>query len=171
MRFNSAIIALILIMTEPAISMDIITKHIPDAKVVGTGILSLAFWDIYNATLYAPDAKINKTKPYALSIKYMREIEGRDIADRSVQEIRKQGFTDEFKLAAWNSQMKSIFPNVEDGTVLSAVFFPGDKTIFYQGEKQIGLIKDPEFTSWFSNIWLGEKTSEPILRRRLLGMQ
>ena len=150
--------------------MDVITKFIPDAKIVGAGTLSLAFWDIYDATLYAPDAKINKTKPFALSIRYMREIEGRDIADRSVQEIRKQGFVDEFKLAAWNNQMKNIFPNVEDGTVLSAVFIPGDRTTFYAGERQIGIIKDAEFTIWFANIWLGEKTSEPLLRRRLLGL-
>ena len=157
-------------MAQPAFSMDVIVKNIPDAKIVGTGTLSLAFWDIYDATLYAPDSKINKTKPFALTIRYMREIEGRDIADRSAQEIRKQGFVDEFKLTDWNRQLKNIFPSVANGTVLSAIFIPGDRTIFYDGSRHIGTVKDAEFTIWFANIWLGEKTSEPVLRRRLLGL-
>ena len=132
--------------------------------------MSVVLWDVYDAMLYAPDGKLAESKPYGLSIRYMREIEGNEIADRSIQEMRGQGFVDEVRLAAWNSQMKTIFPDVQDGTVLSAVFIPGQKTVFYEGNKQIGIIKDAEFTRWFSDIWLGEKTSEPSLRRKLLGL-
>lgn len=153
-----------------AFSAETIMRLIPDAKMVGQGRLSVAFWDVYDASLYAPQGKLTETGPHALSIRYMREIEGKDIADRSVQEIRDQGFSDEIRLAAWNAQMKAIFPDVRDGTMLSAVFIPGQKTVFYEGEKQIGVIKDAEFTRLFSDIWLGEKTSEPTLRRKLLGI-
>ena len=113
---------------------------------------------------------MNLAKSFALSIRYKQEIDGRDIADRSVQEIRKQGYQDEIRLAAWNSQMKAIFPNVKDGTVLSALFVPGDKTVFYAGDKQIGVIADAEFARLFSDIWIGVNTSEPQLRRKLLGL-
>lgn len=156
--------------STPAFSSEVVKELIPDAKIVGKGRLSLVFWDVYDATLYAPEGKLLDTKPYALSIRYMREIEGQDIADRSVQEMRGQGFADNAKLAAWNAQMKAIFPDVEDGTILSAVFIPSQKTIFFEGDKQIGIIKDADFTKLFSDIWLGEETSEPDLRRKLLGM-
>ena len=159
-----------LFFSAPAFSADAIIKLIPDAQIVGEGRLSVAFWDVYDARLYAPQGKLAESKPHALSIRYMREIEGQDIADRSVQEMRGQGFVDEIRLKAWNSQMKTIFPDVKDGTVLSAVFIPGQQTVFYEGNEQIGTIKDAEFTRWFSNIWLGEKTSEPSLRRKLLGL-
>lgn len=165
-------LAFILMLTlyTSAYADDVILKQIPGAKVVGEGRLSIVFWDVYDATLYAPHGKLDMDKPFALSIRYMREIEGLDIAERSAEEIRGQGFSDEEKLADWNTQMKNIFPDTKHGTRLTAVFIPGKKTIFYEGDRQIGTIKDAEFTQMFSDIWLGEKTSEPGLRRKLLGL-
>ena len=169
MQRNLVVAILVLVCAAKAMAQEPISALVPNAKVVGEGRLSMAFWDIYDATLYAPSGELAEAEPYALSIRYMREIDGSDIADRSVQEIRGQGFQDEIKLAAWNSQMKTIFPNVENGTVLSAIFIPGKETIFFHADKPIGSIKDADFTRWFSNIWLGENTSEPDLRRKLLG--
>ena len=154
----------------PAMSADVILKSIPNAQVVGEGTLRVAFWDVYHATLYAPSGTFNQRQPFALSIRYMREIEGADIAKRSVEEMRNQGFVDESALARWQTQMVSIFPDVQDGTVLSAVFFPGKETVFYRGNEKIDAIRDAVFTRQFSNIWLSEKTSEPKLRKQLLGM-
>jgi hypothetical protein len=164
------IIALMLLFTTPAVASDIVSEHIPDAKIVGKGRLSVILWDVYDATLYAPENGFDPQKPFILSIRYMREIEGSDIADRSVQEIQKQGFNDETKLADWNRQMKDIFPNVKDGTMLYAVFKPGKKTLFYHDSNPVGTINDAAFTQRFADIWLGEKTSEPSLRKKLLGL-
>lgn len=143
---------------------------IANPAIVGEGTLSVAFWDLYDATLYAPDGKWDPSKPFALSIRYFRDIEGKAIADRSVQEMRKQGFQDEVTLAAWNAQMKNIFPDVQDGSVLSAVFIPGKHTVFYAGTQPIGTIKGDAFGHRFFDIWLSEKTSEPGLRKQLLGL-
>lgn len=148
-----------------------ILASVPDAAIVGSGVLSYGFWDIYQATLYAPQGHWDSAQPFSLSITYYRAIKGTDIADRSVQEMRKQGFIDEVKLAAWNAQMKSIFPNVNQGTVLSAVFIPERHTIFYKGTDAIGTIKGDDFGQLFFGIWLSKKTSEPKLRRELLGLQ
>jgi hypothetical protein len=144
---------------------------IPDASIVGRGTLTYAFWDIYDATLYAPQGKWDRNKPFALSIHYKWPLEGKSIADRSVQEMRKQGFQDEVKLATWTAQMKSIFPDVGQGTVLTAIHAPGAKTVFYHDNKLIGSIKGDEFGRYFFDIWLSEKTSAPDLRRNLLGQQ
>lgn len=144
---------------------------VPDASIVGRGVLSYAFWDIYEATLYAPKGHWEPTLPFALSLKYFRTIDGKDIADRSVQEMRSQGFNDEIKLAAWHTQMKAIFPDVNDGTVLTAIHIPGKQTTFYKGTETIGVIKGDDFGKSFFGIWLAEKTSEPTLRRALLGLK
>lgn len=149
---------------------EVIKPAIPTAAMVGQGMLSYAFWDIYTATLYAPDGVWNAAKPFALSLEYYRSINSKDIADRSVQEMRKQGFSNEVTLAAWNAQMKTIFPNVKKGTQLTAIYQPAQETIFYNGITPIGVIKGDEFGQWFFAIWLAEKTSEPTLRRALLGL-
>ena len=160
-----------LLYTNSTLANEKFLASVPDAAIVGRGVLSYAFWDIYEATLYAPQGRLSTAQPFALSITYYRAIKGADIADRSVQEMRKQGFTDEVKLAAWNTQMKAIFPNVNKGMVLSAVFVPEKPTTFYRGADVIGSIKGDDFGQLFFDIWLSEKTSEPTLRRALLGLQ
>jgi hypothetical protein len=170
MRYSLVFVLFLFGFSAPAISAEVIKRSIPNAQIVGEGRLTYAFWDVYDATLYAPSGALKQNKPFALSLRYMREIKGEDIADRSVQEIRKQGFSNEESLAIWHEQMKAIFPDVQDGTVLSAVFIPNQKTIFYHDNQPIGTIQDGEFTRLFSNIWLSEKTSEPELRKELLGL-
>jgi hypothetical protein len=156
--------------TQGAWANETLLSPVPNAAVVGRGVLYYAFWDIYEATLYAPKGRFDPMKPFALSIKYYHAIDGKHIADKSVQEIRKQGFNDEIKLATWHTQMKAIFPNVKDGTVLSAVYQPGKQTIFYNGNKFIGSIRGDDFARLFFAIWLGERTSDQKLRRALLGL-
>ncbi len=75
----------------------------------------------------------------------------------------------EIRLATWNNQLKSIFPDVKNGTILSAVYFPGKNTVFYEDNNAIGAIKGDDFARLFFGIWLSEKSSKPELRRNLLG--
>ncbi|MDX2073447.1 MAG: chalcone isomerase family protein [Alphaproteobacteria bacterium] len=152
-----------------AIASEIAMQQIPNAKKVGEGRLSVVFWDVYDATLYAPNGQWHPEKPYALSIRYFREIEGGDIADRSIAEIKKQGFSDQEMLEDWHKQMLDILPNVKNGTELTALFTDKETTDFYHSGKRIGTINDPLFGKHFFGIWLNENTSEPTLRRALLG--
>ena len=46
---------------------------------------------------------------------------------------------------------------------------PVSWAVFYKDNTEIGRIKDPAFSVAFFNIWLGDKTSAPELRRKLLG--
>lgn len=145
-------------------------KHFSDVEKVGEGRLSVLFFDVYDATLYAPKGKWGKASDYALSLHYFREIESAAIAERSVEEMQKQGFGSAEKLENWRKKMLEIFPDVKNGSEITAVFLDQKTVIFYADGKFIGEIKDAEFNKYFSAIWLGEKTSEPGLRRKLLGM-
>ncbi len=146
-----------------------IKGYMPDVEKVGSARLTVFLWDVYDATLYAENGSWNADRPYALTLHYLRTIEGVDIADRSAEEMRKLGFSDEVKLAAWHAQMRDIFPNVVPGTELTGMYVPDEATYFYQGDTLIGTVRDPEFGNWFFGIWLSEKTPEPELRRQLLG--
>ncbi len=153
----------------PSFAADQILKHIPDAKVVGQGRMSVLLWDVYDATLYGPEGSWSADKPFALKLNYLRKLNGKKIADRSVEEMRGQGFDDEVKLATWHAQMSKIFPDVIKGTEITGVYAKSGESIFYQNDQEIGRIKDPEFSRAFFDIWLNEKTSAPDLRAKLLG--
>lgn len=161
--------ALALLGITPAYAINHIRAHIPQAQKVGEGRMSVMFWDVYDATLYAPQGTWQEKEPFALQLSYLRNLEGKKIADRSVEEIRAQGFKDEVKLATWHAQMRKIFPDVDDGITLTGVNTKIGETVFYMDNIEIGRIKDPEFSKAFFNIWLSEKTSAPDLRRKLLG--
>lgn len=144
-------------------------KKVGKADLVGQGLYSFMFWDLYIARLYAPDGELHKNKAFALELEYLRNLSGRKIADKSIEEIRKQGFNDEVRLADWHNQIQAIFPDVENGDILTGVSSPMGETIFYQNGTEIGRVKDPEFTKCFFDIWLSDKTSAPELRMSLLG--
>lgn len=146
-----------------------IETYVPAAEKIGEGRMTYMFWDIYDAALYAPNGAWQEDKPYALKISYLRNLDGEKIADRSVQEIRGQGFTDEDKLATWHAQMRKIFPDVSEGTSLTGVNTGTGETVFYKDNIEIGRIEDEKFSRAFFGIWLNEKTSAPSLRRKLLG--
>lgn len=160
---------LVLLGITPAYALDHIQSYVPEAQKVGQGRLTYLFWDVYDATLYAPEGAWNDRKPFALQLSYLRTLNGKKIADRSAEEIRGQGFKDEVKLATWHAQMRKIFPDVDEGVNLTGVYTESGETIFYRDNFEIGRIKDPEFSKAFFGIWLDEKTSAPDLRRKLLG--
>jgi len=150
-------------------SDDVINKHIPNAKLVGEGTFSKAFWDIYKAMLFAPNGNYTGKAPYALSITYFASIDGKDIAERSVDEMKDTGITDNAKLANWGKQMAAIFPNVKDGSNLTAITTTEGKTIFVSEGKIAGTVADKEFAPAFFGIWLSPKTNDKKLRTKLLG--
>ena len=140
-----------------------------DQKLIGQGNLHYYLWHVYDAKLYSNDGKFSFDKPFILKLEYKLKLSGAKIADRSAEEIRGLGFKDEIKLAAWHAQMKGIFPDVNDGVSLTASYAPNKPTIFYKNDQEVGAIKDPEFGKWFFGIWLDKNTSEPNLRKELVG--
>ncbi len=140
-------------------------------ELVGEARMQALFWNIYDAQLYAPDGTWSGEGSYALSLTYLRDLEGRQIAERSIQEIRGQGFADERTLARWYELLVAIIPDVRDQDEIVGVADDDAHTRFYLDGELIGEIPEPAFTRAFFSIWLGEKSSQPRLRDQLLGIR
>jgi hypothetical protein len=168
---NSRLLAVVLLILASQAMADIKTARqiIPSAELVGTARLEYLFWDVYDAELYAPAGIWREDRPFALTLRYLLELNGESIAKRSIKEMRNQGFHDETRLASWHEQMQAIFPDVEKNTRLTGVVNQNGRTLFFENGRLIGEISDPLFSDWFFGIWLGESTSRPELRERLLG--
>jgi len=148
---------------------DYVREYIPDAQLVGAGRLNVFVFDVYDAALYATHGRFEQDRAFALSLTYRRNIEAGEIAKISVEEMRKMGLQNELQLADWYAQMRKIFPDVGPGSVLTGIYTPGGETVFYDRNAEIGRVRDPQFGRYFFNIWLGEDTSVPQLRQKLLG--
>lgn len=145
-----------------------IQTDVPEAELVGSGRFSVLFWDIYDASLFAPKGQWRSEAPYALSLTYLRDFDGKEIAIQSVKEMRRQdGITNE-QLDKWGECMTALFPDVTEGDTLTGVYLLNGNARFFLNGKQIGDISAEGFATHFFAIWLGEKTSEPSFRDKLL---
>jgi Chalcone isomerase-like len=128
---------------------------------------------IYQARLWTlPDFRPQRSEdqPLVLELEYQRDFKGREIAERSLQEMRRiEGFSEE-QAARWLSQMQRLFPDVRPGDRISGRHLPGRGAEFWVNGRQAGRVEDPDFARLFFGIWLAPTTSEPALRLALLGL-
>ena len=146
-----------------------ISHYIPNVEQVGEGRLSVFVWSVYDAALYAPNGSWDADKPFALSLNYLRDIKRQDIIKTSIDEIKRLGMDNQLQLSQWEKQLANFFPDVSDGTQVTGIYTIDKETIFYANKHYIGKISDPKFGYYFFQIWLSDQSSEPSLRRSLLG--
>jgi len=169
--FTFALFTLVLIPVYGHAEIPPVQKYVKNAEKSDTARLKYMIWNVYDATLFTSNGAFKADKPFALQLEYLVDLKGAKIAERSIVEMRKQGFNDEEKLSIWEKQLKEIFPDVDKGSSITGIRDAKGNTIFYKNNSEIGQIKNPEFTQSFFDIWLSPKTSEPEMRQQLLGLK
>ena len=144
-----------------------ISANAADYKNVGKAEYYKLLWHVYTIELSTPDGTYKEGLPLRLTLTYHMELSGKDIAARSAEEIRKEGFANEAKLKQWQAEMEKIFPDVKDGTTLTGIYEANGETVFISGGKNIGTIKDKEFGVKFFGIWLSPNSSDPEMTKKL----
>jgi len=145
-----------------------VATHVPGAQVLVSARFSFMLWDLYDATLYTAGSGSKLAVPFALRLQYLMNLSGRDIANRSIEEIRDGSSLSEIKLAQWHGQLRSIIPDVKAGDNITGVVDAGLTTHFYKNGQLLGAIHDPAFTMVFFNIWLGRNGTDQSLRNKLV---
>jgi len=146
-----------------------VARDVPGLAPFGEGTMRFLGLKVYDVRLWTTMKTFTRMDPFALELVYDLSLSGRDIAERSIKEMRGQGHHDEAKLKRWGEEMAKIFPDIRQGDTLVGVSVPGKEARFYTREKFIAAVADPEFARAFFDIWLSEKASEPAVRDRLLG--
>jgi hypothetical protein len=155
----------------PAVPPEV-AAALPGATLQGSGRLRFIGLSVYDARLWRGAAPVGAdwmATPLALELVYARNLVGKLIAERSIKEMRRQRDLSDDEAGRWLSAMTQLFPDVKQGDRLTGFLVPGLGARFaFNGEVK-GDVRDPEFARLFFGIWLSEKTSEPALRRALLG--
>jgi hypothetical protein len=88
----------------------------PHARLVGSGRMRFLGLRIYDARLWAPGALGPQDwdrQSFALELHYARSFEGPLIAQRSLEEMRRQRAIDNDTAQRWLGAMTSLFPDVK----------------------------------------------------------
>ncbi|MCV2362193.1 chalcone isomerase family protein [Paucibacter sp. DJ1R-11] len=104
----------------------------------------------------------------ALELEYARSLSGREIAKRSLVEMRRQAEISEDTAQRWLGEMEAAFPDVKAGDRISGLFEPARGVQFFINSQPRRQIADSEFARLFSGIWLAPQSSEPGMREQLL---
>ena len=145
-----------------------VTQTIDGAKLMGYGTLRWFGLRVYDGQLWANSepADFNyKRDPSWLELKYARDFDGSDIAERSIDEMEAIGAGTEVQRQTWLNKLNSIFPNVKKGHTLSALFTPGKGMQLFRNGQPLAKIEDQELAEAFMGIWLDPKTSAPEMRQ------
>lgn len=71
--------------------------------------------------------------------------------------------------ARWLERMQQLFPDVEKGDRITGLQLAGKVARFFVNGALRGEVRDADFTRLFFGIWLSPRSSEPELRKSLLG--
>jgi hypothetical protein len=147
-------------------------SELPGARLLGSGRLTFLGLHVYDARLWTDDqfaADRFDRHALALELQYGRTLYGRLIAERSLEEMKRQGRLTDEQGERWLASMKQAFPDVNKGDRITGVQRPGESTRIFVNGTLRGELRDAEFTRRFFGIWLAPQTSEPKLRQSLLG--
>jgi hypothetical protein len=146
-----------------------VTAQAGELRRLGAGTMRWFGLQVYDAALWVRESTWDPADTFALDIVYARDIAGKALAESSITEMKRVGFTDEGQHARWLPAMARTFPDVGRGDRLVGLSLKGGGAAFFNQDRSLGIIDDPVFARAFFAIWLDPRTREPQLRNRLLG--
>ena len=170
--FKKIAIALLttLVLTNPAYA-ETWRDVLPNAKLVGQGEFRWLFFDVYTARLWSGQKPFDVNAPFALELTYHRRITSDEFVKSSIDEIKRIFGTtwSTEKLQQWKQELTRVFPEVQAGDQLIGVYLPDRGCVFFDQNKRLAKIDDPQLARAFFAIWLDKRTRDTSLRANLLG--
>ena len=145
---------------------------LPAARVLGTGVLRFFGLRVYEARLWTLPGFLPErydSHPFALELIYERKLQGKDIAERSLAEMRRIGSFTEAQAGQWLALMLEAFPDVTARDRLLGFWDGQGEVRFTHNGKPTARVRDAEFARLFFGIWLAPQSASPALRASLLG--
>ena len=160
---------IISILTIPLLMLSI-NSMATEFKSVGQSRFEYYFWDVYDAKLATPSGNYQFGQhPVKLSLTYLRDFAAKDIVKATNEQWQHLGKTD--LLGKFDQQLLALWPDIKEGETLSFITDMQGIGTFYHNDTKLGGIDDSQFADNFLAIWLSPKTSQPDMRKQLIGEQ
>ncbi|MEY2718149.1 MAG: hypothetical protein EBT36_06595 [Betaproteobacteria bacterium] len=128
---------------------------------------------LYEARLWTPenfDSRLWADQSFALELIYARPLEGAKIAQTSLELMQAQHGKLAERDRQWLLWLQQSFPNIQEKDRLLGLHRGNQGGCrFVYNHQTRGDIADAAFSRAFFGIWLDPRTTEPALRRSLIG--
>lgn len=166
--FVAGVAALLMAMNAYAAPKEV-ASTIKQETAYGEGKLQRLLFVAYKASLWTDAKSWSYDAPFALSITYNMDFAKDDLVDRTISEMAGQSESPR-PAESYRELLDKAFTDVKDGERFTALYTAKKSVRFYHNGKFTSEVADPVFARRFFDIWLSPNTTEPALRRGLLGV-
>lgn len=141
----------------------------PGLMQLGQARLQWLWRPIYEASLHATtrDFEFPASTPYTLRLHYRIDVRGAQLLAETQRQWQQQKIS---APVAWLDTLRTLLPDVQDGDSLALQVEPDGRAGLLHNDRLLGRIDNPDLVSAFAGIWLADTTTQPRLRRQLLGV-
>lgn len=143
-------------------------SYLQSPLLIGQGTLHFLWWEVYDIKLFTNNTSFSWEYPFLLEFDYKREVKKEDVMQSTLKELRRQQAVSEKDTLKWQKYLDQTFQSVQVGTRAILYWDPEGKITFHYERSNPEVIQDGNFARAFFNIWLGEETSQPQLRKNLI---
>ena len=165
------LVCLITLISAMVLASEAWLNNIQSPILIGEGTLKVFIWEVYDVRLFAELKPISRANELILEFDHKRELSKDKVIKASIKEMKRQNGINHNEVDDWQEFLERGMQSVQNGTK-AAVYWSskGRITFYYEGSEPV-TINNEEFANAFVDIWLGEQTSQPELRRLLLGIE
>lgn len=169
----AAVIAIAFAFVLPAAARPPELSGVVQAKEpYGRASLTWLFLKAYDVSLWTDAPRWSMNETFALSIEYNMSFTREEIAERTIEEMRRVApGIPAGTLASFAPLVRRLLPDVKSGDRISAVHIPGRPVQFFHNGKGTGQAEAAGFAEPFFGIWLSPLSAEPGIRKRLLRIE
>jgi chalcone isomerase-like protein len=178
----ASVAALVVVLAAPARARTLADVELPDSVVVDGTTLRLNGMGLRQATplrikayvgaLYLKEPSsdaatvIDSRQPKRVTMKFLRDIDGKRMASGWADELRKVGNKiPEDRIA----QFSALIPDVKTGDTLSFTWRPGTGVDVALNDKPRGSVPGDDFARALFTVWFGPTPGDENLKRGMLG--
>ena len=136
--------------------------------LIGEGVLKVFIWDIYKLRLFSETNVYNRNETLVLEFEYLRDTSKASVIKASIVELKKLNLS-KTKLEQWEKYLEKSIKDMNAGERAALLFKPNVGLTFFASDKFNITIDNVEFANSYIDIWLGENTARPKLRKQITG--
>ena len=136
--------------------------------LIGEGVLKVFIWDIYKLRLFSETNVYDRNDVLVLEFEYFRDTSKASVIKASIIELKKLNLSKR-KLKKWENYLEKSIKDMKAGEKAALLFRPNAGLTFFASDKFNITIDNEEFANSYIDIWLGENTERPKLRKQITG--
>ncbi len=145
-----------------------------ELRLIGAGPLRYFGFHVYDASTWSERGESIKaieglTYPFALQIRYARDIRASDLIDKTRDAWRELSISGA-EVDSWLATLKKIWPDVKENDVIVCYVNNDGEAEFYINGELRGTVLSREFARAFLSIWLDQNAEFKRLQQQLTGV-